>query len=214
MSILRKTLILFSVAGTLISVGYYRSAQPILLSVANAQEALEETEAQRLVREEVNEKRAELKGAFAEERAQFAEQLENIENKERREAALRFADSINETNKRATDHYLDVVGRMDAILQAMIIRIQDAGAKGADIESVWPKVQEARAQIGIARGAVFAQVGVIYNIEGSEEEVLLSEMQKTRTFLYDSLKGARDEVQKARNAIADSIRLFNELNRQ
>lgn len=214
MSILKKTFIIFSIVGTVVSAGYRSSVLPISPFVARAQEALEETEAQQFARDEINRRRSEIRSAFEAKRIEFTEQLSNISNGEKRQRALRASDIINEINTRKTDQYIDLVGRIESILRAMSVRMEEAGQRGATVTEIWPKVQEADRIIAEARGLIMSQSGVIYNIEGTSEEGLSIEVKRARDNLYTDIGNIRSRVKEAWAATVEVIRSFNNANKQ
>ena len=213
-SAIKKTFVIISIAGTIISVGHRSSALPISPFVARAQEALEETEAQQFAKDEINRRRSELKGAFEERRVQFIEQLQNVLNEGKRQIALQASDAINEINTRKTDQYLELIGRVDSILQAISVRVEALGQTGSNIEEIWPKIMEANRTIADARGLVMSQSGVIYNIEGGAEEGLATEVKNARNNLYTDIGNIRAKVKDSWNATKEVIKAFNEANKQ
>jgi hypothetical protein len=214
MSILKKTFIIFSIVGTVVSSGYRSSALPISPFVARAQEALKETSAQQFAKDEIMRRRNELRNTFEAKRIEFTEQLNNVLNDEKRQLALRASDIINEINTRKTDQYLDLVGRIDSILRALSARMEEAGQGGANVTEIWPKVQEADKVIAEARGLIMSQSGVIYNMEGTSEEGLPVEAKKARDNLYTDIGNIRSRVKEAWTATVEVIRSFNNANKQ
>jgi hypothetical protein len=213
-SILKRTLVIISIVGTVISAGHRSTALPVSPFIARAQEALEETAAQQFARDEIARRRNELRSVFEAKRNEFTEQLSGISNEGKRQMALRISDSINEINTRKTDQYLGLIGRIDSILQKISARMEEAGQKGANVSEIWPKVQDANRIIAEARGLVMSQAGVIYNIDGTTEEGLSPEALSARNNLYNDIGNIRTRVKEAWNAVAEVIRAFNSANKQ
>jgi hypothetical protein len=214
MDTLRKVFISLSVLGVVISVGRYHVAMGTSPFVVRAEELMAETETQKLVKDEANRRKVEMKAALSTERAEFAEQLKSVSSEPKREHALLAADEINSIVARVTDHYIEVTGKLDAIMQAMITKVRDVGATGANVEAVWPKLEEAGIVMGETRGLILSQMGYIYNMEGADEGALVTEVAGARDALYANLNAAREAVQGTRNALADAIRSFNDANKQ
>jgi hypothetical protein len=209
---LKKIFVLFSVIGALVSAGRSSFAIGMTPFAVQAQEALTETDTQKWVKDEANRKRAEIREALSEERTEFVQQLQSVSNEQKRERALEAMDEISAIRTRTTDRYIKAIGELDSIMQAMTIKVRDMKATGSDTEAVWPKLSEAGTIMGEARGLILSQIGYVYNIEGSSEEVLATEVGEARNALYANLGEARGAIQRVRNALAEAIRLFNNAN--
>jgi len=181
-----------------------------LLPMASAQQqAVTETEAQRSVRQEIQQRRINIAPAMEERQERMAEQLRAIPNEARREAVTRISASITAINNRMVDHYLEVVGQIEGVFLRLVQRLDQADSAGTPTGSARDFVIPARDAITAARSSVTAQSGVLYNLEAGDDGVLRIEMQNTRNAFKADLDKIRDSLKSARSAVAQIIIEFN-----
>lgn len=181
-----------------------------LIPMASAQQqAATETEAQRSVRQEIQQRRINIAPAMEERQERMREQLEAIPSEARRGAVERISASITAINNRMVDHYLEVVGQIEGVFLRLVQRLDQADSAGTPTGSARDFVIPARDAITAARSAVTAQSGVLYNLEAGDDGVLRIEMQNTRDTFKADLDKIRDSLKSARSAVAQIIIEFN-----
>jgi DNA repair exonuclease SbcCD ATPase subunit len=151
---------------------------------------------------QIQNKRAEMKSRIEALKAQLRERLRERISERKREIVERIYDRINALNERMTDHYLDVLYRLEKILERIESRTAKAKLNGKDVSKVEEAIQKAHQAINTAREAVKTQAEKVYQPpEITTEEKLKLDVGKLRQQLHDDLKAVEKLVKDARDAV-------------
>jgi DNA repair exonuclease SbcCD ATPase subunit len=151
---------------------------------------------------QIQNKRAEMKSRIEALKAQLKERLRERISERKREIVERIYDRINALNERMTDHYLDVLYRLEKILERIESRTAKAKLNGKDVSKAEEAIQKAHEAIEKARKAVKAQAEKVYQPpEITTEEKLKLDVGKLRQQLHDDLKAVEKLVKDARDAV-------------
>jgi len=111
-------------------------------------------------------------------------------------------------NEKLTNHFINVLDRLDAILLKIKVRAEKAKTNGADISAVEVAIEAAEEAIAEARTAAEEQALKTYTIEIEGEETLRANVGEVRQQLGDDLKGVREIIKEARAAVVDSLKVL------
>lgn len=118
---------------------------------------------------------------------------------------------INETlamiNKKRTDMMLKFLNNAERILGKLETRVNDAGTKGKDTTQAKAAITDAKKVIADARAAVVAQAAKTYTINVSSETTVRADAKTARDQLHNDLQSVRTQVQNAKKAVANAIRV-------
>jgi DNA repair exonuclease SbcCD ATPase subunit len=151
---------------------------------------------------QIQNKRTEMKSRIEALKAQLRERLRERISERKREIVERIYDRINALNERMTDHYLDVLYRLEKILERIESRTAKAKLNGKDVSKAEEAIQKAHQAINTAREAVKTQAEKVYQPpEITTEEKLKLDVGKLRQQLHDDLKAVEKLVKDARDAV-------------
>jgi DNA repair exonuclease SbcCD ATPase subunit len=151
---------------------------------------------------QIQNKRTEMKSRIEALKAQLRERLRERISERKREIVERIYDRINALNERMTDHYLDVLYRLEKILERIESRTAKAKLNGKDVSKAEEAIQKAHQAINTAREAVKTQAEKVYQPpEITTEEKLKLDVGKLRQQLHDDLKAVEKSVKDARDAV-------------
>jgi DNA repair exonuclease SbcCD ATPase subunit len=152
-------------------------------------------------RESVKVKREETKKKIEDERARLKEKLAKIKDERKKQIVEKVAQQIKELNERLTNHFTDVLEKLRKILARIDERINKAGERGLDVSTVKKAAELTNAEIKKAEEAIKAQAAKVYSVNVTTEEKLKVEVGAAREAFNKDIRGLRDIVQAARNAV-------------
>lgn len=149
------------------------------------------------------------------------DKISQIKDKKKQETASKIADRLGRINQVWTDHFTNVLDRLDAVLQKVESRTEKASANGKDVSAVKFAIQNALDKISAARTAVASQAQKTYVINAaavtgttstaSRQSNLVAGLREQfkalRDQLFGDLKSLRDGPMKnAKTAVQDAIK--------
>lgn len=179
-------------------------------SISQSKEAFEQKKAeikaqieqkQQELRQQIETKREEIKAQIEAKKAELKDKLAKIRSEEKKQVVEKIYENINELNTRLTNHYLDVLNRLEKVLSNISSRTVKAEANGLDVTAVKTAITEATNAIESARSAIKSQAGKIYSINISSESNLKNDVGKARQTLQKDLKTVFEDVKKAQEAV-------------
>lgn len=155
--------------------------------------------------EERKQKTKELKEEWADRiekrKAEIEEKLKKIRDERKKRIAPVINERLADLNKRLSNHFLDVLAKMEVVLANITTRTDKAEARGADVSAVREAIDAAHIAIAEARAAVEAQLEVVYEINIEGDENLRDAMRAFRDALHEDLRNVREKVKEAREAV-------------
>lgn len=174
-------------------------------------------------RERMEDLREQAKNRAQQARENAQKKISQIKDQKQKEAANRIASQFDRINQVWTDHFTNVLDRLDAILQKIKSRAEKAAANGQDVSLANTAIQKAGNAISTARTAVLNQAQKTYivdttNITSTEssQSNLVSQLRvqfkSLRDKLLGDLKSLRDGAMKdARRAVKDAWRALSQV---
>lgn len=220
---LHKYIFTASVATSLLlSAGFALAQTPTRL-----EELREAAEARaQKARGEVQGRRDEAQVKIKEHRENVRERIAQIKDQQKQKAAEKITNQMDHINDVWTNHFVNVLDRLDAVLQKIKSRTEKAGANGADVSGVNTAIASAETAIATARTAVALQAEKTYvpTIPSLTENTsttigqdnLVGELRKSfkelRNQLFADLTALRDGVMKdTRIAVKDAARALSQI---
>ena len=168
-------------------------------------------------KERIKDLREKAESRVKEMRQKVQEKIARIKDAKKQEAATKITNQLERVNKVWTEHFSNVLDRLDAILQKITSRTQKAKENGKDVAAVESAIQKAQVAIKTARDAVALQAQKSYVIdastagEGEDQEALVASLRAAfkalKEQLMADLKALRDGAMKdARTAVADALK--------
>ncbi len=157
-------------------------------------------------REEFKNKTEEMKTKAKEEiakrKAELKEKLQGIRDEQKKKRVEKLERELNELNERMTNHFSDVLDKLDKVLLNIKSRTDKAEAKGLDVSSVRTMIKSAEDAIAAARAATAVQAGKTYTpqITGVEGKLKV-EVGQARQTLHRDLVAVREKVKLTREAV-------------
>ncbi len=158
-------------------------------------------EAKTKARQEVDAKREELKN-----------RLQDIRDEQKKKRVEKLEKELNELNERMTNHFSEVLNKLDKVLVNIKSRTDKAEAKGLDVSSVRTMIKSDEEAIAAARAAVAAQAGKTYTpqITGVEGKLKV-EVGQARQTLHRDLAAVREKVKAAREAVRKAATALSQI---
>jgi len=157
----------------------------------------------------LEQRKLELKDAIEAKRADMATHLqERVSDENKQRVVEKIDQRFDALNEKLTNHFINVLDRLDAILLKIKVRAEKAKTNGADISAVEVAIEAAEEAIAEARTAAEEQALKTYTIEIEGEETLRANVGEVRQQLGDDLKGVREIIKEARAAVVDSLKVL------
>jgi hypothetical protein len=137
--------------------------------------------------------------------------LQKIKDEVRRKVVEKIDSNVIDLNGRTTDHYLNVLDQISAVLNRVVTNTDKAQADGKDVGTVRAKIAAAQEAINSARLKVQAQATKAYTINVTTDSGLKGAVQTVRKALHDDLAASRDAVKSAREAVKAAITALGKL---
>lgn len=219
---INKYVLLAGVTGTLLL-----SATLIYAQTYNTEELREKAQMRaEQTKEQVQTLREQAKGRVKQAKADVQEKIRQIKDQRKQEAANKIAKQLDHLNQVWTDHFINVLDRLDAILQKVKSRTEKASANGKDVLAVKTAIQNAESKIASARTAVASQAQKTYTVNATavtqtgstanDQNNLVSSLREQFKALKDQLMGdlksLRDGAMKdSRNAVQDAFKALSQV---
>ena len=117
----------------------------------------------------------------------------------------RIYERINALNERMTDHYLNILERLETILEKIESRTAKAKLNGKETSEVESIINKAYLSIEKAREAVRQQAEKVYQPpEITSKENLKTDVGKLRKNLHTDLKAVEKLVKKTRDLVQEA----------
>lgn len=163
----------------------------------------------------IKQMRAEAQEKIKQKQENLQKKVAEIKDAKKKEAAGKILEQFSRINRVQTDHFSQVLNRLDAVLQKIKSRTEKAKANGKDVSAVESAIQKAEQSIAAAREAVAVQAAKTYTIdpsvlvgatvsEGKNSIVskLRDKFKELRKQMFDDLAALRDGAMKtARNDV-------------
>jgi len=164
-------------------------------------------------KKELREKREEMKTKMDELRGQLRESLRERKIDEKKSLIVeRIYERINALNERLTNHYLNVLEKLETMLERIESRTAKAKMNGKDVREVELAIEKAHDAINKAILAVKNQAEKIYQPpQITNEENLKLEVGKIRKQLLDDLKAVEKMVKEARDTLRQAAVLLAQI---
>lgn len=212
-----RHLIVFMAGLLMLSAGLAHAENPRLEQLREAAKARAEQTQERILqlRQQAQERMAQAK-----ENAK--NRINQISDAKKRAIAQRIVDQLNHVNQVWTNHFANVLDRLDDVLQKIQSRTDKVAANGTDVSSVATAIQKAKTAIATARTAVTAQAQKTYALnlstipQGTDQGALVSQLRNQFKTLHEQLRkdltALRDGVIKdARQAVHDALQALRQL---
>ena len=154
------------------------------------------------LRNKIKEKREKIKSKIEDFKQQLRERMRERISQIKQKIVERIYERVNALNERMTNHYLNVLDRLELILERIESRTAKAKLHGKDVSQVELAINEARLAIDKAREAVEKQAEKVYEPpQITTEENLRTDVGKLRKALHDDLKTVEKLVKEARDLV-------------
>lgn len=178
------------------------------LNAATVQERLREMQALREqkiteVQQRVGERKEEWQEQMLTIREEFQQRLQGIKDVRKKKIVENLDAAYVRINKRWTTHFLNVLERLEKILDKLKLR-----AEKLEKTAVLTKIDQAYLLITATKTKVETQAAKVYTIEITDEESLREAAQAVHEQLKSDLKVLREEVKKTREAVHEIFQLM------
>lgn len=158
-------------------------------------------------REVVAQKVDTLKERKATREAALKVRLDTFRDQRKATAAARISENLNKINDKQTAQMLKHLDKMASILNRLEGRVNRSTPDIKDSALAGTAIADAEAAIASASSAVKAQAGKDYTVTVTSEGKLRIDIKKVRDMLHSDLKAVREAVIKAKQAVANAIRV-------
>ncbi len=139
--------------------------------------------------------REEAKNRVEAQREKAQQHLAEIKDKAKQEKAQSIANQFAHINKEWTDHFMEVLNKLDTIVGKIQKRADVAAASGKDVSSTIAAINTAKTAIDTARTAVITQSAKVYELNTSTSTAITVPTTATTT-----QNGQNELVQNLRTA--------------
>ena len=166
-------------------------------------------------KKELEERREEFKSRLENEREDVKERLETtreelkvrlekVKDEKKVQIVERLSESVNALNEKMTTHFLEVLEKVDKVLENIVSRTDKAETHGLDVSAVRTATTAAHTAIASARTAVETQAGKAYSFDVTTEENLKVDVGEARQALHNDLTAVKEIVRQAHVAVKDA----------
>lgn len=148
-----------------------------------------------------------LKERMATREAALKAKLDAFRDKKKATAAARISENLNRINDKQTEQMLKHLDKMTSILNRLEDRVNRSTPDIKDATLAQIAIADAKAAIATASSAVKDQSEKDYTVEVSSESKVRADFKKVRDMLHADLKSIRESVIKAKQAVANAIRV-------
>ncbi|MFH0712448.1 MAG: hypothetical protein V2A55_01140 [Candidatus Jorgensenbacteria bacterium] len=169
------------------------------------EEAKDELEKRREeFKQKLENEREEVKERLETAREELKVRLKKIKDEKKVEIVGRLSGSVNSLNEKLTNHFLEVLEKLDKVLDNVTSRTDKAEAHELDVSAVRTAITAAEIAIASARGAVETQAGKTYSFNITTEENLKVDVGAARQALHNDLTAVKEIVRTAHVAVKDA----------
>lgn len=177
-------------------------------------------------KERVEKVREDMKVKMKEGRENAQQRINQLRDQKKKESALKINNQLVRVNQVWTDHFTNVLDKLDVLLQKIESRTEKASANGKDISQVKIAIQSSAEKIAAARTAVENQAQKTYIVDttsitqndatSSSQSSLISKLREQfkilRNQLFSDLTSLRDgEMKDARNSVKDALQTLSQV---
>lgn len=148
------------------------------------------------------------------DREEFLTQLGEIKDVKKQATLKNLDERIAALNEKWTNHFNDVLGRLEGILAKIETRAEVLAGEGVDTTGVNAQIESAHAAIDLAQEAVIEQAGKTYVIDIEEEENLGENVSDSVRLLKADIKSVRDKVRIAKDAVREAYKALKEVSHE
>ena len=158
--------------------------------------------------DKIRDAREDLKNRIEVKRTELKNDLRSIKDERKKKTTEKIDKSLDAMNERMTNHFIDVLDKLEDVLVRIDERTDRAASKSIDVSSVRTAIEKADKAIDDARAAVVAQAAKIYTIDVTTETGLKEAVRKARRALHDDLAAVREKVKATRDAVHNAARAY------
>ncbi len=159
---------------------------------------------EREVKENLQEKRAQLKTSIDAKRVELKTRLAKVKDANKQKILERVYDMLNKLNEKLTAHFSNVLEKLQNILDRAEERARNKLSAEA-MARVQVEIEAASSAITEAQAAVAAQASQSYTITITDETKLKGAVGEARKMLHDDLKAVEEKVRAAREAVREVL---------
>lgn len=181
------------------------------------------------MRQNLEKIRNEAQARIKQQKEKLEEKINEIRDKQKQKMAQQIEKQLDHLNQIWTEHFTNVLNRLEAILEKIKTRADKAAANGQDISEVDAAIKKAEAAIAAARTAVETQAKKTYTADltainsgiattttpaGQDQLIknLRAQFKALREQLMKDLFGLRDGVIKdSRKAVHDAFQALSKV---
>lgn len=204
-AILPKSAAILITLALLLALSYPAFAQTATSTGTTRKEKIQDRVETR--KENVADRVTAMKERVATKEAALKARLEAFKDRRKAEVVDRLNKNLNNINKKMTEQMLKHLGRMTSILTKLEARVNSAKPDIKDVTAAKEAIADARAAIDSATEVVKAQAEKDYTITVTSEGKARTDVKKVRDVLHADLKAVRETVVKAKQAVANAIRV-------
>lgn len=156
---------------------------------------------QKEFRNNIEAKREQLKSQIETKRTELKTRLAKIKDENKKQIVERVYNQVNELNKRLTDHFLNVLEKLEKVLERISSRAAKAEVNGRDISVVKIVITEATNAIASTTIAIQNQAAKVYAPTINTENTLKIDVGKIRQALHTDLVAVRETVKNVQEAV-------------
>ena len=154
------------------------------------------------LKKDIEMRREEARKQVEVKKLEFKEKANQIRDEKKKQLAERLDENMRKLNERMTNHFVQVVDKIEAVLSRVKNRMDKAVVRGLNVDAVKAAVTEAEKAITAAREAIKAQAAKVYAVTLTDaDENLKTDFAKVRQQLHADLKVVRDSVKAAHDAV-------------
>lgn len=153
------------------------------------------------LRDELQQQRKKARELFREKREEFKTRLQELKDVRKKTLVERIDTRITTMNTNRTNHFLDVLERLEVILDRIRDKAETAKTNGKDTSELEAAITAASDALSLARSAVAAQAGKEYIIDASSEAGLKNNVGKIISQLRIDLSSTHKAVINAKQAV-------------
>ncbi|OGH14688.1 MAG: hypothetical protein A2687_01280 [Candidatus Levybacteria bacterium RIFCSPHIGHO2_01_FULL_38_26] len=157
------------------------------------------------IRESIQNRRAEVQEQMQVKRDEFRERLQTIRDQAKRLIVERIDTRMEETNQRVANRFLDVLDKLQVLLDRLVGKAGSAKSEGKDTVELEAAIANAQTAIDNAKTAVASQAANTYIIEIASESALRSDVGTVVSQLRTDLSAVHQFVVAAKQAVQNVI---------
>lgn len=149
----------------------------------------------------VEEKRAEVKASMEARKDALRTELKKVKDDRKKDVVLKIDARLEELNGKRLDHFSNVLGKLEDVLERIVLRADKAEQHGLDVAGVRTVISDALKGVETAKLAIQTQTGRIYTVRINEEKNIRADVGKAREALHNDLVKVREAVKTVHDAV-------------